>query len=187
MRNITAILMASVATAYMSEMVETVFIKGEDGKPLRINASDYDKDEHGAMINPKDQDSMGVPMTANTVISSPNGPAPASVSPSSIAHSSQPVQTDANGVAMPNDDAGNASPEGQRTVALNPPETPVSAAPQRTVGKIGSKWFVLDAANGEKIEAEGIDNKGYKTDGEAWQAAYPAPATSAASQTPDNA
>jgi hypothetical protein len=176
-----AIIMTSVALAFMSEIVDTVLIKGADGEPLRINASDYDEKEH-SLYKGKEADAIGVPMTASTMLSSPSGPAADPAAPSSIVHSIPQTTTDANDVTTPmiSDDAGNASPEGQRTVALNPPEPPASTTgagspQQRMVSKIGSKFFVVDAA-GNKIEADGVSDKGYKTEAEAWGAAYPAPA-----------
>lgn len=173
-----AALMSGYAVAYMSEMLDTVFVKGEDGKPLRINAIDYNEDVHGEIIDPKKE--TGVAMTASTMLSSPTGPAAEPIAPSSIQHST-PERTapDANGQTTPviSDDAGNASPDGQRTVALNPPEPPVAptgagSQAQRMVAKNGSKYFVVDAA-GNAVTGEGINDKGYKTDAEAWAAAYP--------------
>ena len=38
--------MCGVAAAFMSDAVETVLIKGADGQPLRINATDYNPDVH---------------------------------------------------------------------------------------------------------------------------------------------
>lgn len=42
----------------------------------------------------------------------------------------------------------------------------------RVAKKIGAKWFVVDT-DGNKIEAEGIDANGYKTEADAWSAAMP--------------
>ena len=44
--HVVVVAVAMVApVAFMSETTETVLIKGADGKPLRVNKSDYDADQ----------------------------------------------------------------------------------------------------------------------------------------------
>lgn len=64
-----------------------------------------------------------------------------------------------------NSDAGNGDDgsNGQQ-------QTPATVT--RVAKKIGAKWFVVDT-DGNKIEAEGIDANGYKTEADAWSAAMP--------------
>jgi hypothetical protein len=47
-----ALLASSAHFRPFSDIVETVFIKGDDGNPLRINASEYDEKKHGKTLDP---------------------------------------------------------------------------------------------------------------------------------------
>lgn len=154
---------ARPAVAYMSEILDTVFVKNEHGDPVRINAADYNEKVHGKIIEPKGAEAAGIPVTASTIISSPDGMPPVPPSPMAInTQPSAPAEPGAQSTA-----AQLSSVE--RTAVLTPVE-PVKPVPvQRNVAKIGSKYFVTDPA-GNKVDAEAFKEAGYKSEGEAWAA-----------------
>lgn len=155
--------LAATTIAYMSEIVDTVTIKGENG-PVRINASEFDPKKHKLAAEDKDE----VPITqTNTFVAPVEPPVPASA----------PIMNDGNmhlGAHRANTDTTHPNPDGDRPVALDPPQPPAEASNtvQRQVAKFGSKYFVVDST-GEKIEADGIDKDGYKKEEDAWKAALP--------------
>lgn len=71
--HLTAALLASTAAFRpFGERVATVFVKGGDGKPLRINESDYDKAKHGAQIDPNKVEDNAPPAPASEPAPLPN-------------------------------------------------------------------------------------------------------------------
>lgn len=61
----------------MSERVTTVFVKGSDGNPLRINESDYNEKTHGKQIDqqpPKAAEPPKAPELPNGASNLPNTP-----------------------------------------------------------------------------------------------------------------
>lgn len=140
------------AAAYMSlaEELATVLVKTENG-PVRINLSDFDP--------------------SKLELADPSDLPPAPVAQQEPEQ--QQSSADANGVKdTPQPDAPDGAPEGDAgdgTVVEHP-----AVSDKRGVVKTGSKYFVTDLA-GAKIEADGIDPNGYKTEGEAWAAVVAAP------------
>jgi hypothetical protein len=62
------------AVAFMSDVCETVLIKGADGKPLRVNKSDYDADqaeggEKKMTLHTEDKKEQPDPIVGETVVS----------------------------------------------------------------------------------------------------------------------
>lgn len=152
-------LCASVAPiAFMSDMVETVLVKGAGGKPLRVNKSDFDADqasEKPTMTLHKDDDGPAVA----------DGEAPVKtfgeLGMQPVAAPSAPDFSGGDGAApLPIDPDKNAA-------------APVAPSPnQRLVSKEGTgaraKYFVVDGT-GTKL-TDGVDADGYKTEQEAWAA-----------------
>lgn len=142
-------LFASVASVIVSAFssdapLETVTVVGEDGNPLRINKSDYvaDQADGGAKLWTLHDD-----------------PAP---------------QADGGGVAFAlppgiTQPAAPAAPDFSDAVA-----PPAPSIGQKLVQKDGRKFFVVVAAEGgafpKLTDTPGIDEKGYATDKEAWDA-----------------
>lgn len=158
------LLLASVAmvapVAFMSETCETVLIKGKDGKPVRVNKSDYDADqaEGGAkeMTLFKGGDDADQAVTG------------------------EPVKTfDQLGmqpVAAPSapDFSGGGETSSLPVDPRKEAAAPVAPSPnQRLVSKEGTgkntKYFVVDGT-GAKIEMDGVNKDGYATEKEAWDA-----------------
>lgn len=148
----------------MSDILKTMLIQGKDG-PIRINATDFNKDEHKEYKPKKSDEPIVEGITATTVIAAPDNvtapPAP-----------STPPQFATPG-AQPELDVQLAP--GANTTPTPPqvtPQTFVADAQQRLVSKQGKKYFIVNAS-GDKIEAEGINKDGYATEQEAWAAAVP--------------
>jgi len=154
---------ARPAVAYMSEILDTVFVKNEHGEPVRINAADYDEKKHGKTIEPKGAEAAGVGVTANTIISSPSGMPP--VPPSPMAVNTQPTAPVEPGATSTAAQLSNV----ERTPVLTAVDPAKPVPVQRNVAKIGSKYFVTDP-QGNKVEADAFKEAGYKSEGEAWAA-----------------
>lgn len=152
--------------AFMSEQCETVVVKGKDGSPVRINKSDYDADPkaYGSLAGKADQEAGAVPHAeVNTFVAPTEPQIPASA----------PIMGDRHPLGNTTETAPGPEGDGERRVLLSEPVAPVGQNDQRQVAKIGSKHFVVDST-GNKVEADGIDPAGYKSEGEAWKAANPA-------------
>lgn len=153
---------AIIAAAFMSDVLPTVYVKGENG-PMRINEADYDKAKHGKILDNEDMPVEGI--TQNTVMNAPPGmsvpPAP-STPPELLGD--QPPQT----LQLMPGNPPVPSPAGSTI-----PQTQTVGNDQRLVAKQGKKFYVVNIA-GDKIDAEGIDKDGYASEQEAWKAATPA-------------
>lgn len=73
---VKAHLLASVAVAamaFMSEIVETVIVKGDGGEPLRINKSDYDADPKAWKLHGDDKNDAPDVITAGAPVAVAEG------------------------------------------------------------------------------------------------------------------
>ena len=143
-----ALLLASVAAAFMSETCETVTVGG-----VRVNKSDYEADQqkpagerqYKGKLDKESEPSE--PMTAGVMDTSDGPPLAAPSAP----HFGDAAERD------------NIDP-------LKGAVAPTTGtADQRLVLKDGSKYFVVDA-KGEKVKGDGIEAKGYSTEAAAWKA-----------------
>jgi len=78
----TALLLTTALAAvapFMSDVLPTMEIVGQDGKPLRINVSDFDAGKHKA-VNPEDAPAPAAPAAPTTDNSAPP-PVPPSNTP----------------------------------------------------------------------------------------------------------
>lgn len=150
-------LLASVAAvAFMSETCETVLIKGKDGKPVRVNKSDYDADraaDKSTMTLHKDDDGPERGATGEGAKTFEGLNMPPVAAPSAPNFNN----TEGVGTEPPIDPTKNAA-------------APVAPSQnQRLVSKEGRKFYVVDGT-GTKLTDDGIDQDGYKTEKEAWDA-----------------
>ena len=163
-----AILLASCATgiaaarAFMSDIVETVTIKGPNGA-LRVNKSDYDRDQAdgGAKSMTLHKDEAEQSVGANI---SNTQPLPGNVMP--VAAPSAPDFTSHDAAPPIIDPVRNAV-------------APVQPSPgQLLVSKEGTgaktRYFVVDGTGNKVTDNPKVEVKGYVTDAEAWQAAVDA-------------
>lgn len=162
----TIVSIAALNAAYMSEIAETVTIM-QDGNPVRINKADYDPDTHGKLA--KDENPASVQVMATTNTPGPELVAPAVPASAPLFGAADPATLVTEGVST----AAQPS-ELDRPVLLGEPKSPVSGPAPEFVTKSGSKYFVTDS-NGDKITRNGIEDKGYKTEGDAWTAIMAAP------------
>lgn len=158
-----AMLLSGVAMiAHMSDVCETVQIKGADGEPVRVNKSDFDADQDSDKPTMKlfTKDKEGE-QTAPPI------PAPSGY-PEGVAPTAAPSAPNFNHVS------GDA-PNAQGAAPLVMDEAKAAAAPtapsvdQLLVNKEGRKYFVVDGT-GTKVTRAGIDDAGYKSDSDAWAA-----------------
>lgn len=157
-----AFLMASVASvigrAFMSDVCETVQIKGDDGQPLRVNKSAFDADQAGdktMKLYTKDKEGEQ---------SIPGGPVPTTF-PEGVPITAAPAAPD---FSPPADDTPPPIDERKNAVA---PTAPSANTPLVAHEGTGAKkrFYVVDGT-GAKIAKDGIDTDGYKTEAEAWNA-----------------
>lgn len=157
----------SAVAAYMSETVEVVHVTGADGKPVRVNKSDFDadqelpaKDRQYKLYSGDEQPEQSVAGGANATIPVPEGVALAAPS---APHFGAPGTPDA-----PID-------------PLKGAVAPTTATPDQLLvmkdgGKGKERFFVVDGT-GNKItdRAPTIDPAGYATEDDAWKAIKDAP------------
>jgi hypothetical protein len=145
-----AYLMASVAVGFMAETCEVVTVGG-----VRVNKADYEADQQKpeGERQYKGKVSEAEPSTRMTagVMDTTSGPP--------LAAPSAPHFGGEDSAAPP-------APIDPLKGAVAPT---TGTADQRLVLKDGSKYFVVDAL-GNKVEGDGIDSKGYKTEDAAWKA-----------------
>lgn len=67
-----ALLASTVMFRPFGDRMATVLVKGQDGKPLRINEADYDKSKHGAQIDPNKVEDAAPPAPASDPAPLPN-------------------------------------------------------------------------------------------------------------------
>lgn len=153
-----ALLASTAAMAFMSsEFVEVVTVKGQDGKPLRVNKSDYDADqaEGGAKAYTLHKDEAEQ-STASPV---------QMIDPAQQQPLAAPSAPDFNG---PNDDPNALIDPLKNAIAPSAP-----SPNQRLVSKEGKagkeRYFVVDGS-GARITMDGIDPAGYETEQGAWKA-----------------
>ncbi len=150
MRKIIAAAFASTAvSAFMSDTTDVVYVKGANGDKVRVNQADFDADQAS------DKPTM-TPYTGKM----------------------EPEQSVA-GIALPIDAPPLAAPSAPNfggpgvDANLDPLKNAVApaanAANSRLVLQDGAKFFVVNNA-GDKIDIDGVDPKGYKTEEGAWQA-----------------
>lgn len=151
---IHSLLLATTVRAFMSDIVPTVQIVGDDG-PVLINASDYDAEKHELYTPKKSDPVIGEALTPTSFIA----PVPESLAPSAP--------------------FANANPDGQPSApaTLTPEAAAIEAAAanpglsgQRLVVKTGSKYFVVDTDGNKITGVDGIDENGYKSEADAWTA-----------------
>lgn len=153
-------LLASVApVAFMSETCETVLIKGKGGKPVRVNKSDYDADQADkkTMTLHTDDDGPDRGASGESAKTFEDLNMPPVAAPSAPNFN----QTEETGTPPPIDPTKNAA-------------APVAPSQnQRLVSKEGTgakaRFYVVDGT-GTKLTDDGIDQDGYKTEKEAWDA-----------------
>jgi hypothetical protein len=145
-----ALLLASVAAAFMSETCETVTVGG-----VRVNKSDYEADQQkpAGERQYKGKVTEAEPSTVNTAGVMDTSDGPPLAAPSAPHFGGE-------------DAAAPAAPIDPLKGAVAPT---TGTADQRLVLKDGSKYFVVDA-HGKKIEGDGIEKGGYKTEDAAWKA-----------------
>lgn len=153
--------------AFMSETVETVTIKGDDGEPLRINVADFDESKHTRHKSDKDY-------VEPTQINSFEEPAVEPIAASAPIISDGTNHQNAH-VANTDATQPNGAGDGQRNVLLSEPQQPASGGSSSySVAKFGTKWYVLNSGTQQKAEGEQFKQDGYKTEAEARAAAFPA-------------
>lgn len=135
------VLGAAWPLAYMAETVDTILVKGEDGKALRINADSFDEDKHTKFReNDETRELQAAPIsTAGTVT---------------------PL---ADGLTMP------PAPSAPNALGGDVAVPSVPSPNARLVTKEGKK-FVVVGPDGVKLTDEGLAGAGYATEAEAWNA-----------------
>lgn len=134
-----------------SDTTETVTIITENGR-VRINASDYNPDEH-TLADAANGEAAPAGDITDDEADAITPPAPLM----------QPETNVATGAGAP---AAQIAP----TSAVDANGNPIVAEPaQRLVSKIGAKFFIVDAA-GNKLTGDGINAKGYADEASAWSA-----------------
>jgi hypothetical protein len=151
-RFLLASVAALVGRAFMSDTVEVVTIKGKGGHPVRVNKADFDKDQASdkpTMHEHKDEAEQSTGALTDTTFDTGLPPVAA------------PAAPDFSG-------GGEVTPPvvDPRKDAVAPT---VPSPNQRLVSKEGRKFFVVDGT-GTKLEIDGVDKDGYKTEGDAWNA-----------------
>lgn len=136
------------ARAFMSDICETVLVKGDNG-PVRVNKSDFDADQAkgGAKLFTLHKETKAEE-DAGLTAPQPTGATATPVDPA-LTIPPAPSAPDLGGAAVP----------------------PANPAPNQYLAmKDGKKFFVVNAA-GERAEIDGINNKdGYATEQDAWNA-----------------
>jgi hypothetical protein len=160
--NMRKILFATTAlaapTAFMSETLEVVNIKGADGKPVRVNKSDYDADQAGdkKMTLHKDE---AEPAVAGVQ----SGGWPDNLPPMAA-----PAAPDFNGPQ----DAGNEPPliDPVKNAVAPPAPPPNSLFVIKEGTGTKAKFVVVDGTGAKVTDRAGIDKDGYATELAAQQA-----------------
>lgn len=152
----------------MNERVEVVMIKGDDGKPTRINATDYDKSKHGKLLTEQDVQEMQPPQTTGTLEGTQGQRIPGTEQRVAL----QPPEIPAGGhPGTPNVITDGHTPT--NADGTGAPGAPLATAPgpQYAVVKEGKKFFVANLATGAHItDQDGIDKEGYGKEADAWNA-----------------
>jgi len=152
--------------------LKTVTINTENG-PVVINASDYDESKH--TLAPLNSDALRSTPTVNSEGLRLDGPTIAEFVAAGYLAANYPPTGYASR-STPEEIAAASAPAAPPTP---PPAAPGaadnSAAPVKmavvTEGKgKAARSFVVNADSGERIVADGVEAKGYASDGEAWQA-----------------
>lgn len=141
----STIIASFAVRAFMSDLLETVVIIGDDG-PVRINKSEFDDKKHKLHKANKTHDENGI---ARKTVSAD--------------------ETKFSGVG------NNGKNNGDVLNAEQLAENARITAMKFGVMEDNNKFYVVDANNENKrVEAvEGIDNKkGYKTNADAWKAVF---------------
>lgn len=169
------ILLSSVAAivAFNSEIVEVVTIETENG-PVRINKSDYDPDKHTLSGAQPREDGPTIEEFVAAGYDPKNYPPKGYLSRSSDEEIAAAIKAK-EAPAEPQQTGENATqPTGEQQPQANTAE-PAQQPVQRLVSQFGAKYFIVDGG-GNKLTGEGIDNKGYKTEADAWAAVVALPA-----------
>lgn len=136
--------------------IQTITVKGQDGKALVINSDDFDASKHEIY-------------GADDIVKGEQPPAEPQQVPG--LQPAAPVTHDANGNPVNAGDGGQMVPAAQTT-------TPPGNAELMLVQKKGKKFVVVNLA-GEEVERDGIVKGGYASEDEA-RAAITAATTPAA-------
>lgn len=135
-----------------SETILPVVVIETDNGPVRINETDYNPDVHTIYEPTKKEEKEGVFQTPEPIVP---------IEPPSVA-----VVTGGNiqnpAPAVVNE---NVTPE---QINMTPDNS--AGRPEYLVSKTGAKYFVVDTAGNPVKGIATIDERGYKTDGEAWAA-----------------
>lgn len=152
----------------MNDRVNTVFVKGQDGKPLQINEDEYDEKEHGKQIDPNKVDTSPSAATIQPT-GTIEGTGGQRVENTEQRVALQPPQQPASAPgAVVTEGYPDTNADGQTVTEAQGQPQPA----QYMVGKSGKRHFVV-TPQGEPVEdVEGIDPKGYTTDKEAWDAIF---------------
>lgn len=171
-----AALMASAASAtiaFNSGIVETVTIVTKNGN-VRINKSDYDPETHTLADKPLRDDGPTIDEFIAAGYDPKNYPPKGYLSRSTDEEIAVAVKAKEDAEKPPVTPA-QEPPQAATNTSDAGPQEPATTPAQRLVSQFGSKWFVVDGG-GNKLEAEGIDAKGYKTEADAWKAVMALPA-----------
>lgn len=123
----------------------TMYITGQDGNPVLINAADFDPKAHTVWGEET------APVATVEAVPTPEGVVTAPDVPAAPVVTVEAVST----------------PEGVVT-APDAPAAPVAL--EMFVTKQSAKKFIVTDRAGTPVEAEGIDPKGYASEAEAWAA-----------------
>lgn len=152
MKKMFALLAATSALGYMSEVTEVVLakVKGVTG-PVRVNKSDFDEDQE----KPSGERQYSAYSGSDEAEQSAQGQRTSFEALEGVRPQAAPSAPD---FTPGESDAPLPVDEEKQAVA------PTSPTPnQRLVMKEGSKFFVVDGM-GTKLEIEGIDPAGYKSE-----------------------
>lgn len=152
--------------AFMSDVCETVQIKGAGGEPVRVNKSDYDADQDSDKPTMKlfTKDNEG----EQTV---PPIPA-ASGFPEGATPTAAPIAPNFGAI-----DGNAPNQQGAQPLTMDPEKqaaAPTAPSPEQlVVVKEGTTrkpvYFVVNGT-GEKVERTGLEKDGYATEADAWAA-----------------
>lgn len=142
----STIITGFIVRAFMSDLLETVVIAGDDG-PVRINKSEFDEKKHKVHKANKTHDENGVARKVNNADETKLGATK----------------------------GGGDAPKSDALTVEQIAENARINAMKFGVMEDGGKYYVVDANNeNNRVEnVDGIENKkGYKTNADAWKAVF---------------
>jgi hypothetical protein len=149
-----------IARAFMSDVCEVVTIKGKNGDPIRVNKTDYDRDQASDKPTMKLHTDDAEQSAAGTIMT--NG------YPDGVPH---PVAAPAapNFSAPDSADEPVVDPTKSAVAPTNPSSQQLMVAKEGTT-KANTKFFVVRGDGTKLTGDEGVNGDGYGTEKDAWDA-----------------